>query len=180
MWTPVAQLQPWPAHLLSLPEWVISEDFELVSQGYGEGNVTVEEAVMFSFPFAPQTSPRHSSLDSQGLLHTPLSLSHPHLRLPSPPLALTPITLPSAPTPSLLVPFPKTSSDTPEHRTPKIYGSSLDLPWISPSSHGHPSPGLSLLPLSYFSCFTFISAPLLLSHLMSPYLASIFDPLYHH
>ena len=58
--------------------------------------------------------------------------------------------------------------------------SSLDLPQISPLSHGHPSPGLSLLPFSCSSHFTFFSAPLLLCHLTSPYLTSIFDPLYHH
>ena len=36
------------------------------------------------------------------------------------------------------------------------------------------------LPLFPFSCFTFLSAPLLPCHHASPYLASIFDPLYHH
>ena len=124
--------------------------------------------------------PRHSSLDSQGLLHTLSSLSHPRPRLllvllspVSSHLALYAYTFP-------LRPLSLTSSDTPEHRTPLIYESSLDLPWISPSSHGHPSPGLSLLPFSCFPCPTFISAPLLLSHLVSPYLTSIFDPLYYH
>ena len=55
MWAPVAQLQPQPqsACLLSLPKWVISEDFELVSQGYDGGNVTVEEAPTSFSPFSP-------------------------------------------------------------------------------------------------------------------------------
>ena len=44
MWAPVAQLQPQLTHHLSPPEWVTSEDFELVPQDYEGGNVTVEEA----------------------------------------------------------------------------------------------------------------------------------------
>ena len=44
MWAPVAQPQLQPALPLSLPKWAILEDFELVSQGYEGGNVTVEEA----------------------------------------------------------------------------------------------------------------------------------------
>ena len=55
MWAPVAQLQPQlqSTCLLSLPKWVISEDFELVSQGYDRGNVTVEEAPTSFSPFSP-------------------------------------------------------------------------------------------------------------------------------
>ena len=71
MWTPVAQLQPWPAHLLSLPEWVISEDFELVSQGYDRGNVTVEEAPTSFSPFSlvDCTLLSHFSLDLYSLIY---------------------------------------------------------------------------------------------------------------
>ena len=77
---------------------------------------------------------------------------------------------------SSLSPSPPTLLNT---ILPPIYGSSLDLSWISPLSHRHPSLGPSLIPFSCFSCFTFISAPLLLCHLVFPFLASIFDPLYH-
>ena len=69
---------------------------------------------------------------------------------------------------------PYTSPDTPEHRTPRIYGSPLDLPWIFLSSHGHPSPDLSLLLLPLFHLRLRTPAS------RSPYLTSIFDPLYHH
>ena len=37
MWAPVAQLQLWLTHPLSLPEWVTLEGFESVSQGYDRG-----------------------------------------------------------------------------------------------------------------------------------------------
>ena len=52
MWAPVAQLQPQLAHPLTLPEWVTSEDFESVSQGYKGGNVMVEEAPISFSPFS--------------------------------------------------------------------------------------------------------------------------------
>ena len=52
MWAPVAQLQPRLTHSLSLPKWVTLEDFELVPQGYKEGNVTVEEAPTSFSPFS--------------------------------------------------------------------------------------------------------------------------------
>ena len=136
--------------------------------------------VTFSFHLAPWTSPRRSSLEPQRLLHTPSSLSYPRPRLPSPPLALILITSSSAPTPSLLAPFPILPPTLLNTETPRP----MDLPWISPGSPLHLTDTrlrvLSLLPFSCFSCFTFTSAPLLLRHLTSPYLASIFDPLYHH
>ena len=53
MWAPVAQLQLWLALPPSLPGWVTSEDFELVSQDYEGGNVTVEEAPASFSPFSP-------------------------------------------------------------------------------------------------------------------------------
>ena len=43
MWAPLAQLQLQPTSLLSLPEWVILDNLELLSQGYEGGNVMVEE-----------------------------------------------------------------------------------------------------------------------------------------
>ena len=52
MWAPVSQLQPQHTVPLSLPEWAISEDFELVPQDYKEGNVTVEEAPNSFSPFS--------------------------------------------------------------------------------------------------------------------------------
>ena len=52
MWAPVVQLQPRPAHPLSLPEWVTLEDFELVSQDYDGGNVTMEEPPTSFSPFS--------------------------------------------------------------------------------------------------------------------------------
>ena len=52
MWAPVAQLQPQLTHHLSPPEWVTSEDFELVPQDYEGGNVTVEEAPISFSPFS--------------------------------------------------------------------------------------------------------------------------------
>ena len=76
--------------------------------------------------------PRHSSLDSQGLLYTLLSLSHPY-------------TLLSTPTPSLLVPFPllpPTPLNTELLR-------SMDLPWISPGSPHLPTD----THLRVFPCF---------------------------
>ena len=52
MWVPVAQPQLQHTALLSLPEWVTSEDFELVPQDYEGGNVTVEEAPISFSPFS--------------------------------------------------------------------------------------------------------------------------------
>ena len=52
MWAPVAQLQPWLVHPLSLPEWATSEGYELVPQGYRGGNVMVEEAPISFSPFS--------------------------------------------------------------------------------------------------------------------------------
>ena len=52
MWAPVAQLQLLLALPQSLPEWVTSEDFESVPQGYEGGNVTVEEAPTSFSPFS--------------------------------------------------------------------------------------------------------------------------------
>ena len=52
MWAPVAQLQPWLACPLSLPEWATLEDFESVPQGYKGGNVTVEEVPTLFSPFS--------------------------------------------------------------------------------------------------------------------------------
>ena len=52
MWAPVAQLQPWHTVPLSLPVWVILEDFELVPQDYEGGNVMVEEAPSSFSPFS--------------------------------------------------------------------------------------------------------------------------------
>ena len=52
MWAPVAQLQLQLTHPLSLPKWVTLEDFELVSQDYNGGNVTVEEAPTSFSPFS--------------------------------------------------------------------------------------------------------------------------------
>ena len=87
-------------------------------------------SVTFSFP-SLLSHPRRSSLDSQGLLHTPSSLSHPrpHLLL-SPPPRPDPCTLLPTPTPSFLVPFPlfpPTLLNTEPLR-------SMDLPWISPGT----------------------------------------------
>ena len=76
-------------------------------------------------------------------------------------------------TPPSLISF---SSNTPEHQIPTNLWIFPGSPQISSSSHGHPSLGPSLIP---FPCVTFISTPLLLSHLVSPYLTSIFDSLYH-
>ena len=52
MWAPVVQLQPWLVHSLSLPEWVTSEDFKSVPQGYDGGNVMVEESPTLFSPFS--------------------------------------------------------------------------------------------------------------------------------
>ena len=52
MWAPLVQLQPWLAHPLSLLEWVTLEDFELVSQDYDKGNVTVEKTPTSFSPFS--------------------------------------------------------------------------------------------------------------------------------
>ena len=71
---------------------------------------------------------RCSPLNSQGLFHASLSLSHPR---PCPlPVLLLPLSSLSTPAPSP----PHTSSDTPEHRTPVdlwiFPGSPLDLPFF--------------------------------------------------
>ena len=52
MWAPVVQPQPQLTHPLSLPEWVTLEDFELVSQDYDGGNVTMEEPPTSFSPFS--------------------------------------------------------------------------------------------------------------------------------
>ena len=39
-------------HPLTLPEWATLEDFELVSQDYDGGNVTVDESPTSFFPFS--------------------------------------------------------------------------------------------------------------------------------
>ena len=51
MWAPVSQPLLLPARPLSLPEWAILEDFELVPQGYEGGNVMVEEPPISFSPF---------------------------------------------------------------------------------------------------------------------------------
>ena len=51
MWAPVAQLQLQHTAHISLPEWVILEDFESVPQGYKGGNVMVEEPPISFSPF---------------------------------------------------------------------------------------------------------------------------------
>ena len=91
------------------------------------------DVVTFSFllaPLSPSSLPRHSSLDSQGLLHTlsSLSLPRPAPSLSSPSsgslhLALYANTFPPCPLPVL----PPTLLNTESLR-------SMDLPWISPGS----------------------------------------------
>ena len=111
--------------------------------------------VTFSFPSLLR-HPHHSPLDTH---RTPPHLSSLSSLQPRPPS---------------LISF---SSDTPEHHTPTALWIFPGSSQISSSSHGHPSPGPSLIP---FPCFTFISTPLLPYHHAFPYLASIFDPQYHH
>ena len=133
-------------------------------------------------------SPRSLDLPSSLLTKTPKdssTLYHPCLTL-APALSQSssrpyPRTLLSMPTPPLLTPFPILPS-TPLN-TELLR--SMDLPWISPGSPLRlTDTRLRVFPcfpsLTSLVCFTYISAPLLLSHLASPYLASIFDPLYHH
>ena len=52
MWAPVAQLQLWLTHPLTLPDWATLEDFEPASQDYNGGNVMVEEAPTSFSPFS--------------------------------------------------------------------------------------------------------------------------------
>ena len=107
--------------------------------------------------------PRRSPLNSQGLLHTSSSLSYPRPRHPPSPslsLILVPRSLrqhlPSFHSPIL----PPTPLNTEPLR-------SMDLPWISPGSPLRlTDTHLRVLPFSCFPCFTFVSAPLLLSHLI--------------
>ena len=133
--------------------------------------------------------PRRSPLDSQGLLHTLSSLSHPH----PPRLCLTPAPassqssprpyphpMLSTPTPSLLVPFPILPPDTLEHQTP------LDL-WIFPRS----PLDLPFIPWTPISGSFLASLLLLLLfrlhlHTLASQSPSVtlsyfyLDPLYHH
>ena len=139
----------------------------------GDGGLV---GVTFSFLFAPQppSSPPHRS--SVALITFPLTPKdssapyRPCLLLapasPSLPLALICVPRLSAPTPSLLIPFPILPPTLLNTEPPR----SMNLPWISPGSPRLPTDThlwvSPKLPFSRLLCFTFVSAPLLLSHLI--------------
>ena len=117
--------------------------------------------VTFSFPSLLKL-PCHSHTTPTRHPPHPCSLTPPFSLLRPPPL-IAPIQHPLD-SHLVLVPLPfysliSSTSNTPEHCIPLIYGSSLDLPQISPSSHGHPSLGLPLvsLPLSHLYLCTLAS-----------------------
>ena len=148
MWAPVVQPQLQHTRPLSLSKWATLGDFEPVSLlRFPSSSLLSHPRHSHRFSDLPVTL--HRTPKDPSTYHRPCLIltSHPHLS----PLSSYPVLHTSTFPPH---PLSYTSSDTPEHRTPWIYRSSLDLPRISPSSHRHPSLGLSLLPFPCFSCFT--------------------------
>ena len=107
------ELQQWALDALLYPE-----DWKWLWELAPAPTPSTSLIVTIPFHLAPQTSPHHSSLDSQGLFHTLLSLSHPHPHLL--PVLLSPLSSYLALCTNTFPPCPLsyTSSNTPEHQTP--------------------------------------------------------------
>ena len=87
MWAPVAQLQLWLTHPLSLPIWVTSEGFEPEPQSYDGGNVTVEDPPISFSPFTLADCMLFSHFSFNDWVATRLSRRSGHPDLGSPDLS---------------------------------------------------------------------------------------------